>query len=252
MRRPYIMVAPNGARRNKSDHPTLPITVEEIVETAAACQVGGADALHLHVRDETGGHSLDPGRYREALAELAARVPELRIQITTEAAGLFDVKTQYECLLQVSPEYASIAVREIARDEALAPFVYRTCVEQGTEVQHILYDEADIAQLRDWQRRGVVCPEQDAVLFVLGRYAPGQVSAPADLIPFRTALPEAANWMVCAFGPGEHTCLIEAARNGGALRVGFENSLQAANGIPHQDNAASLAALLRQLERQPA
>jgi uncharacterized protein (DUF849 family) len=55
--------------------------------------------------------------------------------------------------------------------------------------------------------------------------------------------------MVCAFGPEEHTCLLAAAKHGGSLRVGFENSLVSKAGTPHKDNAASVSALIAQLER---
>lgn len=250
MTRPYIMVAPNGARRGRADHPALPVTTEQIVATAASCRAAGADALHLHVRDEDGLHSLDAGRYAETLAAISDRVPDLRVQITTEAAGIFDVPAQLECLSQVKPSWASISVREIAREPELAPRVYGICDEQGTEVQHILYDTEDIALLRDWQARGIVRQDQRAVLFVLGRYAAGQVSFPGNLYPFRDAMPEARDWMVCAFGPQEHACLLEAARLGGGLRVGFENSLTDHCNRPHPDNAASVAALRSLLERQ--
>ncbi|MBT9386998.1 3-keto-5-aminohexanoate cleavage protein [Pseudooceanicola sp. CBS1P-1] len=249
---PMIMVAPNGARRGRADHPALPVTTGQIADTAVACAAAGADALHLHVRDAEGGHSLDAGRYREALAELASRVPGLRVQITTEAAGIFDVATQLRCLREVQPRWASISVREVARDPDLAPQVYASCAAQGTEVQHILYDAGDIAQLKDWQARGIVRPEQEAVLFVLGRYAPGQVSFPGNLAPFRERLPGVRNWMVCAFGPQEHACLLEAARQGGALRVGFENSLSDHCNRPHPDNAASVRALRTLLESHSA
>lgn len=249
MTRPFIMVAPNGARRNKADHPTLPVTIAETVICATACHAAGADGLHLHVRGAAGEHSLDAGLYREALAELTANLPNLRVQITTEAAGRYDVPAQLDCLRAVRPGWASIAVREIARDADLAPRLYADCADQGTEVQHILYDTTDAMLLADWQARGIVRPGQEAVVFVLGRYARGQVSAPDDLAPFRAALPNAADWMVCAFGPGEHACLAHAVRQGGALRVGFENSLTRADGTPYADNAASVAELRQSLER---
>ncbi|NBB83711.1 MAG: hypothetical protein GVY28_09935, partial [Alphaproteobacteria bacterium] len=63
-----LMVAPNGARKTKADHPALPIGPAELAATAVACRDAGAAAIHLHVRDEAGGHSLDAGRYREAIA----------------------------------------------------------------------------------------------------------------------------------------------------------------------------------------
>lgn len=246
---PLVMVAPNGARRTKADHPALPITLSEIVETARACHIAGAQALHLHVRDEDGSHSLDAGRYRETLTELSRAVPQMKVQITTEAAGIFDVAAQLKCLSHVAPRWASVAVRETARDLSLAPKLYAACAEMGCDVQHILYDTGDIALLKDWWQHGIVAPEQNNVLFVLGRYSAGQISTPADLAPFRTGLPDVTNWMTCAFGPHEHACLAETARQDGALRVGFENSLTAEDGIQHESNAASVAALLERIQK---
>ena len=48
---PKIMVAPNGARLGKADHPALPVTIAEIVACAAACWHAGAGGIHAHVRD---------------------------------------------------------------------------------------------------------------------------------------------------------------------------------------------------------
>ena len=80
-----IMVAPNGARRNQLDHHGLPITIAQTVLAAAACQGAGASVLHGHIRDEQGRHSLDIGLYKELIAEMAIGVPDMLVQITTEA-----------------------------------------------------------------------------------------------------------------------------------------------------------------------
>ena len=47
---PRIMVAPNGARRDKADHPALPLTIEETVAAAQASFAAGAQALHAQER----------------------------------------------------------------------------------------------------------------------------------------------------------------------------------------------------------
>lgn len=243
MTRPLIMAAPNGARRSKADHPALPVTLEDTCTVALACHAAGADALHLHVRDDEGQHSLETGLYREALAELAYAAPQLSVQITTEAAGQFDVPAQLKCLETVRPNWASISVREIARDPALADRLYGVCADQGTRVQHILYDLDDHARLIRWQDSGTVRPDQTDMLFVLGRYLTGRNSVPSDLDPFLSLDLTGRNWMVCAFGTGEHDCLAYAAEQGADLRVGFENSLTTPDGTPWPDCAASVAAL---------
>ncbi len=244
--RPYVLVAPNGARRGHGDHPALPITMDEIVKAAEKCHRAGARGLHLHVRDQTGQHSLDAGLYCETIAELSSAVPDMDIQITTEAAGVFDVQAQFNCLQNVCPDWASISVREIARSPELAPKIYSLCAEQGTRIQHILYDAADVELLTRWQAEGVVNSDQVERLLVLGRYATAQESRPNDLDMF----PHSADpWMVCAFGRQEHACLQKAAQLGGDVRVGFENSLAGPDGQAWADNAASVAALIDLLKR---
>ena len=65
-----VMVSPTGARLTKADHPALPMSLDEIVEATVASAKVGANALHLHVRDADGAHSIDAGLYREALAAI--------------------------------------------------------------------------------------------------------------------------------------------------------------------------------------
>jgi uncharacterized protein (DUF849 family) len=223
----------------------LPLRLAEIVETARLCHMAGANGLHLHIRDRDGRHSLDAGAYLEALAELKRTVPGMDIQVTTEAAGLFDVAAQLNCLKAVRPVWASISVREIARNPELAPKVYATCADQGTRVQHILYDAEDAKMLNMWQANGWVRDSQTDQLLVLGRYSFDQQSVPADLGLFPD---RPGSWMVCAFGNKEHECLQAAAARGGDVRVGFENSLTNEDGLNWADNAASVAALVGALK----
>ena len=91
---PCVMVAPNGARRGKADHPALPVTIPEIVACAVDCQAAGADGIHAHVRDAEGAHVLDAGLYAELIAALAQATPGLAVQITTEAVGRYSAAAQ--------------------------------------------------------------------------------------------------------------------------------------------------------------
>ncbi|GAB5432655.1 3-keto-5-aminohexanoate cleavage protein [Tritonibacter mobilis] len=240
-----LMVAPNGARRGKADHPALPMTAPELAETALACHRLGAQALHLHVRDAEGVHSLDAGRYREAMALVSEAVPTMGIQITTESAGLFDVGAQLACLEALRPAAASVSVREMARDKSLAARAYALCSEAGTQVQHILYTPECVEQLEAWYADGTVPDEMRDVILVLGQYATGQPARPAMLPPFLALIaPLDLRWSLCAFGPEEHACLLAAVEAGGQVRIGFENSLGPMGGPAWADNAASVEAFL--------
>lgn len=245
MTRPYhLTVAPNGARRGKADHPALPLSAAEIADTARACQSEGADTIHLHVRDTEGRHSLDPGRYREAMAAIAQQAPGMAIQITTEAAGRYDVAAQLACLSALRPAAASISVREMARDADLAARAYALAHEAGTLVQHILYAPDCIDQFTDWCARRIIRDTWPSVILVLGRYVPALAARPADLAPLLARLRQPVTWAACAFGRDERACLLAALRCGGDVRVGFENNLQSPDGQPLADNAATVRALV--------
>jgi len=244
------MVAPNGATKSRADHPALPVTIAEIVACAIACAQAGADGLHAHVRDAEGRHVLDAGLYAELLAELARQVPQMQVQVTTEAAGRYTPADQRALVEALRPASVSIALREITAepDMAVTRRFFAFCAEAGIAVQHILYDSADVARFGDLLAEGVIPAEAPQVLHVLGRYVTGQRAAPQDLaapLQAQARLGVTPDWAVCAFGPQESACLLAALRAGGKARIGFENNLLRPDGQVAVDNAAQVVDFLR-------
>ncbi len=252
---PRIMLAPNGARLTTADHPALPVTIPQVVQAALDAQAAGADGLHAHVRDADQRHVLDAGLYAELLAELAVKAPGLYVQVTTEAVGRYTPAEQRALVETLRPAAVSIALREIMADREtdLNRRFFAGCAEAGCHVQHILYDVDDIRRLGDLVASGVIPRDRLAALIVLGRYAEGQRSSPADLhepaLALRDLLP-GVDWAVCAFGPAETDCLVEARRLGGKARIGFENNRLNRDGRPAHDNAGRVAELVAELARQ--
>ena len=252
-----IMAAVNGARRTKADHPRLPISADEIARDALACRDAGAAAVHVHARDAAGRHVLDAPLYAAISARIAAVAgPELLVQATTEAAGRYGVDAQIAMVRDLRPRAVSLALRELLPEnsgrEALARVAdFLAWMKQaGIWAQFIAYDAADVRRALDLIGRGVLGFARPFMLFVLGRYTKGQVSAPEDLPPFLDALGGAdLDWMMCAFGPREHDCVRAAIAAGGHVRVGFENNLHLPNGAIAPDNAA-LVALAAQAARE--
>lgn len=243
-----IAVAPNGARKTKSDHPALPIGPEELGRDAAACRAAGACMIHLHVRDADQAHSLDSERYRAAIAAVRREAgADFIVQVTSEAVGRYTPAEQRAMVEAVRPEAVSLAVRELcpspADEKDFAAFT-AWMAREGVHPQYILYDGADVRRFADLRRRGVIAGQTAFVLYVLGRYSKTQTSEPTDLLEFLDAArAEGADWAwaVCAFGPKEGACALTAAAMGGHCRVGFENNLTLANGGTASDNAALVA-----------
>ena len=243
---PLILAnAPNGATRSKADHPALPITESEIARTAAEIAEAGAALIHVHVRDAQGRHLLDAQAYRAVTAAIRAEVGDrLVVQITSEAAGRYEAPEQMAVVRATRPEAVSLALREIVPDagaETAAAAFFTWARRERVLLQIILYEPAEVARYADLKSRGVLGEGGDFPLFVLGRYSPGQVSAPADLLPFLAVAGEGVPlWSICAFGPRENACALVAAGLGGHVRVGFENSLLAPDGHPAESNAAQI------------
>lgn len=240
MTRPVLItVAPNGARKLKQDHPALPLTADELGQTAAACVEAGAAMLHLHVRDKNFAHSLDPERYQTAIAQIRKTAgPDLIIQITTEAVGRYQPAEQIACVRKARPEAVSLAPRELiptAKDESAAASFFQWLYIERISPQYILYDGDDIQTFKSLCQRGLVPDESIHVLLVLGRYHKAQESDPEALAPLLAQLESSWLWSVCAFGRNESHCMDAAIKAGGHCRVGFENNLL----LPDGDTAGS-------------
>ena len=237
-----ITSAPNGAYKQLADHAQVPLTAASLARTAKSCLDAGASMLHLHIRDTQGRHSLDVAGYRDALAAVRAAVGDAMVlQITSEAAKVYEAPAQIAMVRELRPEAVSVGLREVDQpgigEAGLADF-FGWLVREKVMTQVILYDTADLRRWQDLRQRGVVPEAPWFLLFVLGRYNARQTSSPTDVVPFVHTHTGGEPWAVCAFGKTEHACVTAAAALGGHVRVGFENNLYLKNGDVAPDNAA--------------
>ncbi len=250
MRDVIIMAAPNGARKTKRDHARLPVSIADTVSEAAHCYDAGASALHAHVRGSEDEHLLDAGLYRELLDEMARQVPDMLIQVTSEAVGIYTPAQQVACIQAVRPRMASMALREISSDFTRpqdARRFFDWCDEHEVHVQHILFTEEELQHFLDYREAGVIPASHHCLLFVLGRYRVDFQSKVADLEPFLQHDLADLDWFVCAFGHQEQQCALAAIDAGGHARIGFENNLYLPNGEIADSTGALVSSLVEAL-----
>ncbi len=237
-----VMSAPNGARRGKDDHQSLPITPDELSACAESVADAGASIIHLHVRDEQGGHSIDPDRYRAAISAVRDRIGDrLIIQVTTEACGLYSAEQQMASVRELKPEAVSLALKELCPDaesEPVAAEFFAWLKTENVMSQYILFNPDEAIRFTDLRNRGVILADWPFVLFVLGRYSDSLTGDPDLIGRFVEGLQQDVTWMVCCFGQTENIAVAEAARLNGHTRVGFENNLKLPDGTTAPDNAA--------------
>jgi 3-keto-5-aminohexanoate cleavage enzyme len=244
------MAAPNGARKTRRDHPALPVSIEETVDEAVRCHAAGATVLHAHVRGEQDEHLLDVGLYQELITEMNRLAPDMLVQITTEAVGIYTPAQQAACVRSVVPEMAGVSLKEITSnftDLDFAKRFYTWTSEAGVHIQHILYSAEELGQFLKLKNDGIIPASHRCVLFVLGRYAVDFQSQPADLDPFLASDLAGLDWFVCAFGSREQDCIITGIDHGGHARIGFENNLQLPDGEIAQNTAELITELTKTL-----
>ena len=245
---PKLMVAPNGARPMKKDHPAVPITIFETAETAKACFDAGADGIHFHMRDQKGQHILDSGLCKEALSELQKKVPRMHLQVTTEAVGRYSPDAMRKLAYDVVPPGISIGIREMipSRVPSVEDInLYKSLTEAGTKIQHICYEPKDIDLLSELLSLANIPTNGTWCMFVIGHYS-GIVSNPENIPPFLDKLKKHninADWAVCAFAKEELSCLKMSINLGGKIRVGFENSILMPDGKIAPNNESKVQAV---------
>ena len=242
-----LMVAPNGARPMKKDHPKVPVTIPEIVETGKACFENGAEAIHFHTRNNNGEHVLDSGLCKETLSELHKKVPKMHLQITTEAIGKYSPSEMRKLAYEVLPPGISISIREMipSRKPASEDIkIYQKLIEAGTKIQHICYEPEDVDLLGNLLSKSHISKDGAWCMFVIGHYS-GKISDPKKISLFIERLKQNefyADWAVCAFEKEEISCLKTAIKLGGKIRVGFENSFLMPDGTIAPNNETKVKA----------
>jgi uncharacterized protein (DUF849 family) len=256
--RTLITVAPTGAETAKADAPGLPVTLDELVSTAEACEAAGAALVHVHIRDDQARPTLDLGRLRDTVAALRERTT-LVVQLSTGGA----VTDPFEHRLRVldaEPDSCSLTCGTVnfGDDVFSNPWSFMVELYQRTQAQQVvpefeLFDLGHVAALhRLLDTYGepfggrIHC---DLVMGVPG----GMPGTAATLVAAVQALPEGATWSATGVGRTTLPVALAALASGGHLRVGMEDTLTFSKGQPVVDNAQLVrrAAELATLAQRP-
>ena len=107
-RKVIITVAQTGAFHGKDANPNLPITPEEIAQSAYDCYNAGAAIVHIHVRDDEGKPSYDIDKYHETIERIRAHKDcDVCINITSSGKENGDDEERIRPIRELLPELAS-------------------------------------------------------------------------------------------------------------------------------------------------
>jgi 3-keto-5-aminohexanoate cleavage enzyme len=238
-----ITVAPTGAETSKADCPQLPTTPDELVATAQACEAAGARMIHLHIRDADHQPTLDLGYLRDAVAAVRS-AGDLIVQLST-GGSVHDPLTDRLKVLDAEPDACSLTMGTTNfGDDVFSnpwPFVtelYQLTQDRGVVPEFELFDLGQVAALRRLlDKYGLPAGGRVHVDLVMG--VPGGMPGDAPtLVAAVAALPEqVTSWSATGIGRSHLPVMLASLSMGGHLRVGMEDVLTYAKGVPVTDNA---------------
>ena len=256
--RTLITVAPTGAESAKTDVPALPVTLDELVSTARACEAAGAGLVHVHIRDEDARPTLDLTRLRDTVQALRESTT-LVVQLSTGGA-VTDPLDHRLRVLDAEPDSCSLTCGTVNFGDDVFnnpwPFMvelYRRTQEREVVPEFELFDLGHVTALnRLLDAHGAPFGGQVHCDLVMG--VPGGMPGTAQaLVAAVAALPAGASWSATGIGRTTLPVALAALSAGGHLRVGMEDTVTFAKGQPVESNAQLVqrAAELATLAQRP-
>lgn len=238
-----ITVAPTGAETAKADCPQLPTTLEELVATAQECRAAGAAMIHVHIRDAEHRPTLDATRLKDTVDALRSET-DLVVQLSTGGSVHDPLETRLK-VLDAAPDSCSLTMgtTNFGDDVFLNPWpficdLYQLSQEREVVPEFELFDLGHVHALsRLLAKFGLPYGGKVHVDLVMG--VPGGMPGTADaLVAAVAALPaEVTSWGATGIGRSTLSVGLASLAKGGHLRVGMEDVLTLAKGVPVESNA---------------
>jgi uncharacterized protein (DUF849 family) len=272
-----VTVAVTGAIGDRSKHPYLPITPEEIANSAVDACSAGASVAHIHVRDPATG---EPSMAFELYQEVFERIrgaSDIVINLTTGAGariipddsnpvGLDSGTTwssperRTEHVIKLRPELCSLDIGSMNFGPRLfanlVPHVEdmaRRIKDAGVKPELEVFDMGHIAIGYQLLEKGLV--DSPPIFQLCLGIQWGIPATTKNMLLMREALPPEAIWAGFGIGPASFPMVAQSALLGGNVRVGFEDNFYLSRGIRAESNAQLVEKavdILKALDREPA
>jgi uncharacterized protein (DUF849 family) len=269
-RRVFCSCAITGGMSVPGQSPAIPVTPQEIVDSAVGAHAAGAAIVHIHVREpETGRPTSDLGLFKEVLAGIAERC-DVIVQPTSGGGVGMSIDERARVVSECRPEMATFncgsinfGIFQVSHRPEMDPweteylestrdYVFRNTFrdlyrlselfrEAGTKPEYEVYDVGHLYNLHHLAEQGLV-DEPFHVQFVLGVLGANAATIEQLVHMRRTAISlfgeEAFTWSAAGVGyPGQFHLAATALMLGGHMRVGLEDNLRVTEAVRAGSNA---------------
>jgi 3-keto-5-aminohexanoate cleavage enzyme len=244
-----ITVAPTGGEHGRETTPYLPVSPQEIGDSAVEACADGAAVVHLHVRDDAGVPVQDLERYREVMRILDASGFDPIVNLTTDPGG--GVSGLERLLsLDLGPELASFDAGTMTWGDRIMDGSIRflrqlaqRMIETGTKPELEIFHDGMIGTCTQLAREGLL---SDPLYFQFVLGVPGGVPATIkELSHLVSMIPPESPWSVTGIGRNGLAMAATAIILGGHVRVGLEDQIYYERGALARTNAELVRRVVR-------
>jgi uncharacterized protein (DUF849 family) len=254
----FITCAVTGVGETVERSDRVPVTAEQIAESALEAARAGAAIVHIHVRDpDTGKGSRDPRLYRDVVDRLRSSDVDVVVNLTAGMGGdlvlgsdetpfpVDDVGTdmagateRLEHVAELKPEICTLDCGSMnfaaGGDYVLVntPAILRSMARQvrdlGVRPELEVFDTGHLVLVHELIDEGLIEPPPMIQLCTGIPY--GAPDDPATLLAMVNRLPEGAVFSTFSIGRMQLPFVAMAALVGGNVRVGLEDNLYLSRG----------------------
>jgi len=251
MEKLIVTAAITGSRITREQTPHIPISPEEIADSAVGAREAGASIVHIHVRDpETGIGDQNPALFKQVVESVRRRCDVVFCLTTSGVPGRNLPYEQRMVPLELSPELASFDAGSLnlgghvfANPDDFLELMAGRMLEKGVKPELEIFDVGMIATCLRLANRGLL-KEPMHFQFVLGTPA-GSPATPGSLLHMLGMIPEGSTWSVAGIGPGQLPLAVIAMAMGGHARVGLEDNIYYSRGVLAESNARLVERVVR-------
>jgi uncharacterized protein (DUF849 family) len=255
----FITCAVTGSGDSAGISDKVPVTPEQIADSALEAAAAGAAVVHIHVRNpETGKGARDPKYYAEVVERIRKSGTDVVINLTTGMGGdivlggadqplpvneagtdMAGVTERLEHVAELRPEICSldagtmnfaaggdyIMVNTPQMVRAMAQGIKDLGVKPEVEV----FDTGDLVLLNELVDEGLI--DSPALVQLCMGIPYGAPNDPATFQAMVSNLPKGTNFSAFSIGRFQMPYAAMAVLHGGNIRVGLEDNLYLSKGV---------------------
>jgi uncharacterized protein (DUF849 family) len=260
MRDVILTCAITGNITRPDQTPHLPITPEQIANSALEAAEAGAAVVHIHVRHPCDGRpSMETAHYAEVVERIRARNSDLVLNLTTGPGGRYipdpeDPKVagpgttllppleRVRHILDLKPEICTLDLNTMNSGDQVVMntrrntrIMAKAMLTAGSKPEIEIFNPGDLILARELiDTEDFTKPTMFS--FVLGiKY--GWPASLESIQLGRSLIPEGALWSAFGVGPSEFPMVALAVLMGGHARVGLEDNIYLERGVLAKSNA---------------